>query len=275
MNLFYKFLLFLQSEMNTPKPYGIFHWFWILLVVVSIVYLYKKRNSYNEKQLKKVLLIYGIIAFILEMLKQIIWSFNYDVLTNSVVWDFEWYSFPFQLCTTPIYVSLICGFMKDNKIRKSLLSYLSFVTILGSIATIIIPDSCFVSDILVNIHTMWLHCGSLVVSVYLMIVKEVELNFDNLKKSVIVFLIFVGLAMLFNISVYNSGILNGESFNMFYISPYFISTLPLFCVIQEMVSYPLFLTFYISVIILGAFIIYFLASKFKELISKFNILLKL
>ena len=264
MNFFYKFLLFLQSEMNTPRPFGLFHLFWIFLVIISIIYLYKKRNSYNEKQLKKVLLIYGGVAFILEFLKQIIWSFNYDMLTNIVTWDFQWYSFPFQLCTTPIYVSLICLILKDNKIRKSLFSYLSFITILGSIATIIIPDSCFTSDILVNIHTMWLHCGSLVVSVYLMIVKEVELNFDNLKNAVIVFLIFVGIALFLNISVYNSGILNGEDFNMFYISPYFISTLPLFCVIQEMVPYPLFLTFYVSVIILGAFVIYLLASRSKK-----------
>jgi len=275
MKWFYNFLMFLQSEMETPKPYGWFHLLCILLVIISIIYLYKKRNNYNEKHLKKVLLIYGVIAFILEMLKQISWSFNYDMVTNSVIWDFQWYSFPFQLCTTPIYVSLICGFMKNNKIRKALLSYLSFVTILGSIATIIIPDSCFVSDILVNIHTMWLHCGSLVVSVYLMIVKEVKLNFKNLKKAVVVFLIFVIIALLMNITVYNSGILNGEEFNMFYISPYFISTLPLFCVIQEMVPYPLFLTFYVSVIILGAFVIYFLASKFKELICKVNGLLKI
>ena len=125
MKWFYNFLLFLQSEMETPKPYGWFHLLCILLVIISIIYLYKKRNNYSEKQLKKVLLIYGVIAFILEMLKQISWSFNYDMLTNSVIWDFQWYSFPFQLCSTPIYVSLICGFMKNNKIRKSLLSYLS------------------------------------------------------------------------------------------------------------------------------------------------------
>ena len=37
----------------------------------------------------------------------------------------------------------------------------------------------------------------------------------------------------------------------------------------------LLLTFYISVIIIGAFVIYFLASKFKELINKFNNLLSI
>ena len=62
--------------------------------------------------------------------------------------------------------------MKKGKVRDSLLSYMAFITILGSIATIIIPDSCFVSDILINIHTMWLHCGSLVVSIWPIIYND-------------------------------------------------------------------------------------------------------
>lgn len=251
--------------METPVPYGWFHILWIILTLGSIVFLYKKRNNYSEKQLKKVLLIYGVVAFGLELLKQIVWSFNYDPITKVVSWDYEWYAFPFQLCTTPIFVTLICGFLKKGKLRASLLSYMAFITILGSIATIIIPDSCFVSDILVNIHTMWLHCGSLVVSIYLLISSEVKLNIKNLISGIFAFLVFVGLADLLNIIVYNSGILNGESFNMFYISPYFTSALPVFDIIQENVSYPLYLLTYLCVLITGALIVYFTSLGIKEL----------
>ena len=38
-----------------------------------------------------------------------------------------------------------------------------------------------------------------------------------------VFLVFALLAEILNITVYNMDILNGEEFNMFYISPYFVS----------------------------------------------------
>ena len=126
---------------------------------------------------------------------------------------------------------------------------MAFITILGSIATIIIPDSCFVSDILINMHTMWLHCGSLVVSVYLLMTGEVKLNIKNLANAILVFFMFVGMAELLNILVYNSGILKGETFNMFYISPYFISTLPIFDIIQENVPYLLYLITYLCIII--------------------------
>jgi len=268
MNPFYKFLLFLQKEMNTPTIFGWFHLMWIFLVIISIIILYKLKDKYNEKQLKSVLFIYGSIAFILELLKQIIWSFNYDAISNIVTWNYEWYAFPFQLCTTPIFVSLICAFLKDNKIRKSLLSYMAFVTILGSIATIIMPNSCFTSDILVNIHTMWLHCGSLVVSIYLIMCKEVKLNIKNLKNAIIVFIIFVIIAILMNITIYNSGILNGETFNMFYISPYFISILPVFDTIQQIVPYPVYLIIYIISLSLGACIIYLVSCAIQSVINK-------
>ena len=268
MNLFEKILYLLQGEMETPKPFGWFHILWILLVIISLIVLFILRKRHNEKQLKIVLGVYGVIALLLELTKQIIWAFNYDPITNIVTWDYEWYAAPFQLCTTPIFVSLICLFLKNNKIRKALLSYMSFITILGSIMTIILPDSCFTSDMLINIHTMWLHCGSLVVSIYLLMSKEVEINKKNFISSFIVFLIFVFLAEELNITIYNSGILNGETFNMFYISPYFITHLPVFKTIQESVPFILYLLIYIEVIFLGSLIIYFIAYNIKKLRRK-------
>ena len=270
MNCFERLLYILQGEMNTPNPFGWFHWLCIVLMVIFILILYIRKKHYSEKQLKIVLGTYGIIALTLEILKQLIWSFNYDSITNIITWDYQWYAFPFQLCTTPIYVSLICLFMKKTNIRDSLLSYMSFVTILGSISTILMPDSCFTSDILVNIHTMWLHLGSFVVSIYLLIVEEVKVKFDYLKKSLIIFLIFVSIALFMNLLVYNSGILNSETFNMFYISPYFISSLPVFDVIQQHVHYIIYLIIYTYAIAIGSGIIYYIAKIIKNISLKNN-----
>jgi len=268
MNLFENFLYMLQGEMETPKTLGWFHILWILFVVISIVVLFFLRKKHNEKKLKTILGVYGITAFILELLKQLIWAFNYDSITNIVTWDYSWYSAPFQLCTTPIFISLICLFLKNNKLRKSLLSYMAFITILGSLVTLILPDSCFTSDILINIHTMWLHCGSLVVSVYLLMSKEVELNKKNFINSILVFLVFVLLAEILNITIYNLGILNGETFNMFYISPYFITHLPVFNIIQESVPFIIYLLSYILIIISGGLIIYFVSYAFSLIKEK-------
>jgi len=258
MNFFVNILLFLKSEMSTPKPFGWFHITCILIMLFTLLLLYKKRFKYGEEQLKLVIGIYSIIALILEALKQLIWSFNYDSITNLITWDYQWYAFPFQFCTTPIFVCIICLFLKKNKLRDSLLSYICFYTILGSFLTMILPNSCFTSDILVNIHTMWLHLGSFVISIYLLINNEVKILKDNFKNSTIVFIIFVLIAQLLNIIVYNSSLLNGEEFNMFYISPYFISSLPVFNTLQELLPYFIYLFVYIISVILGANIVYYI-----------------
>ena len=269
MNVLEKLLYLLQKEMTIPSRFGWFHTLCLILVVIIIIILYKRKKYFSEKQLKIVLGIYGIIALILETLKQLIWSFNYDALTETIIWDYEWYSFPFQLCTTPIFVCLICLFLKKGKFRDTLLSYISFITILGSIAVMIIPDNCFVSDILVNIHAMWLHLGSFVVSIYLLMSGKVKITIQNLKRAILVFLSFVFIAEILNILIYNSGILSGEEFNMFYISPYFISSLPVFDIIQQKVPYILYLLIYILIIIIGAASIYVI-SKLINNIYKSN-----
>ena len=114
MNIFEKILYLLQKEMPEPTPFGWYHLLCIGIMIFLIVILFLRRKKHNEKRLKTILGVYGIIAFILELLKQLIWSFNYDSVNNIVTWDYEWYSAPFQLCTTPIFISLICLFLKNN-----------------------------------------------------------------------------------------------------------------------------------------------------------------
>ena len=41
MNLFEKFLYFLQGEMTQPTAFGWFHILWLVLVVITIFVLYK------------------------------------------------------------------------------------------------------------------------------------------------------------------------------------------------------------------------------------------
>jgi len=266
MNFFENIIYSLQKEMETPESFGWFHLLWISLTIISILILYLLRKKYNEKQLKIVLGTYGIIALILEVTKQIIWSFNYDAITNTITWDYQWYAAPFQLCTTPIYVSLICLFLKNNKLRKVIFSYLCYITILGGFFTIILPESCFVKTIEINIHTMWLHCGSFVLSIYLLI-NEIKPTKQNFKNSFLVFLVFIVIAEILNLFIYNIGVLNGETFNMFYISPYFESILPVFNTIQTKVPFIIFLLIYIFAIFMGSLLVYFITKLFKKKIK--------
>jgi hypothetical protein len=251
--------------MTCPPPFGWFHLMWFAIIILTPIILHEKDGQYSEKKLKTILGTYSIVALTLEILKQIIYSAEYNVATSTIYWDFQWYAAPFQLCTTPIYACLIVFCLDENsKLRKHLLSYVAFITILGSIATLFYPGDCFTENIIVNIHTTWLHFGSLIVSIYLVMSKTVELNAQSLIRAIKTFVVFVCIAQLLNISVYQSGILNGETFNMFYISPYFVSSLLVFREIYQNVPYPLFLASYIFALSLGGFIIFGVEKFFAK-----------
>ena len=268
MSLIERWLLLLQTEMEEPLAWGWFHLLCIGIMLVTITILFVFRKKHNEKQLKIVIGTYGLVAFILELLKNISWSFNYDTVFNIATWDYTWYAFPFQLCTTPIYVCLICLFLKKCRVRDYMLSFVSFITIWGSIATILLPDSCLIDEILININTMWIHLASFVVSTYLIFSGEVEIKKENLFGAFKVFLVFVFIAFTLNIAVYNSGILNGETFDMFYISPYFTKDLPVFSQMYEILPYYLYLPGYILILCLGGTSIYYISKAIKRLFKK-------
>lgn len=260
-----RLLLALQIDVNRPKPWGIFHIIALCITFAIIGYLYTRRNHHSEAQLKCVLGVYSIVTLILEIGKQFIWSFHYDSVSNLVTWDYPWYAAPFQFCTTPMYVCLLCLFLRKCKLRNALLSYVAYITILGSIAVMIIPTDCFCSDLLVNVHTTYLHFGSCVVSVYLLMSREVRTHRKALLTAIGTFLVFVGMAMAMNLIVYHADVLNGETFNMFYISPYFTSSLPVFSTIQPMVPYPVFFMMYIATLTLGGVVVYNIAKMIKYL----------
>ena len=262
MNVFIKILLLLQSTMTRPISYGWFHLLCLIttLIIILLLYFDGKKNGYNKNKLKRILLIYGITALLLEVLKQISWSFNYN--NGNFYWDYQWYAAPFQLCTMPAYCSIIAAFLKDGKIKKAILSFMAFFTILGSISTMIYPESCFTEDILINIHTMFLHCGSFVVSIYLLMSKEVKISKESFINGFKVFLVCTLLANTLNIIFYQAKIIGDETFNMFYISPYFISSLPIFNTIQQSVPYLIYLFIYVVVFFIGGLIIFGLSKLF-------------
>ncbi len=259
MSFFERILLALQFEMPRPTSYGLFHLLCLAVTALVLVLLTVRKHPDREKTLKTVLLVYGVGAFVLEAVKQIIWSYSFDPATQTGTWDYQWYAFPFQLCTTPIFASLLGAFLKKGPLRDALLSYMAFFTILGSVATAVYPESCFVSTVLVDIHTMYLHLGSLVVSLYLLLTGEVRATLWSLLRGLGVFLVFVLVAEGLNLAVYHSGVLGGETYNMFYISPYFVSSLPVFDAIQQRTPFAVFLLLYLIAIFLGASVVWLIA----------------
>jgi hypothetical protein len=99
----------------------------------------------------------------------------------------------------------------------------------------------------------------IVVGMYLFITGYVKSEHKTIMKAVPVFLIAVGCAVLLNELAYRSGLLERETFNMFFISPYCEPSLGVYALVQRAVPFPLCLLIYIIGFSLAAYLVFLAA----------------
>ena len=259
--LIIKILVFLRAPSETkPVAYGTFHFIWAIILALFLIIVIYNRKKHSEKKLKTILLIFSITSILFEIVKQLVVGFNIEPLIGVFYWSYNWSSFPFQFCSVPMYICLICAFLKKGKVRDFLLSYMVFFSIWGSIGTLVFPAS-FSYIPLVNYHTMYLHCGSLLISVYLIATKEIKNNFNNVLSGYIVFLFLVLIAQLLNIAVYNFGLLenslNSPFMNLFAISPYYVVQYSAFLFFYNHLPYYAYILFYLLLLFMGGCLVYY------------------
>ena len=150
MEFFRKVLEILDTGMETPTAYGWFHLLFIALsfgVAVLLCFLYKKGYIRN---VKRVVLITALIVIVLEIYKMINFGFSYE---DEIEYNFPWSSFPWQFCSTPMYVGLLAGLTK-GKVHDACCSFLATFAVFAGTAVMIYPGDVFIETIGINIQTM-------------------------------------------------------------------------------------------------------------------------
>lgn len=269
MEFWTKVLQLLDTQMETPACYGVYHIVFLALMLLATVYLCVFRKTDSADRVRKVVFVTALIVIILEIYKLINYSFSYA--DGKITYDFQWYAFPFQFCSTPMYVGLLAGLIKKGKVHDALCAYLATFAIFAGLCVMIYPGDVFTSTAGINFQTMICHGTMLPIGAYLYATGHVKLNHKTILKALCVFAVAVGIAMILNEVAHTTGLLERESFNMFYISPYQPPHLPIYSNVQTIVPYPWSLIIYLAgftaaayIMLLGAMGIHRLAAGKKQ-----------
>ncbi len=273
MNNFEKFFSFFTincEQSDIPTLFGWFHIMFILIVLGITLFLYIFKKNANEKFYRLTVFIWWIIMFSLEIIKQI--SRSMEIVNDQVVWKYLWYSFPFQLCSMPLYLFPFIVFLKDSKFRDSLVSFCCFFAMFGGITVFAYPGQVFVRNVFLDIQTMIHHGGQIIVGIYSLVYYKDRINFNYFIKGTIVFIVTCLIAFALNEIVYNANVLSADDqFNMFYISRHFGCSLPLVGMLfpllkagESVVGYIIFLLIYILGFTLIGFIVFELSNIKKN-----------
>jgi hypothetical protein len=213
-------------------------------MIVVILFVAKSVKMNQEKTVRRTLLAFSIITVMLELVKQ--------GLFTHVASTYQWYAFPFQFCSSPMYISILALTVKNPKIKEALYSFLAFYGLFGGLIVMIYPGDVFTDLVMINIQTMIHHGGMVVVGTTLILAQKVKFDFKSLVKASYVFLGLILIAQGMNFIAYYA---NVGTFNMFFISPFGTNHLPVLSTIQSTQPYLVFLIIYILGFTFAAFVI--------------------
>lgn len=244
--------------METPEMYGWFHLTWLAILAAAIVPICVFRKKISPKAINITLIVWGVVMIIIESIKLVLYSFHYD---NGVVsWAFDWGRFPFQFCSTPLYVALPAGILKKGKVRDFLLCYLALFSLFAGLISMFMPSGMFADFIFISLHTMLWHGSMVVIGIMLLVTGSVKIEIRSYLKGLAIFMIMLSIALILNLCLGHH-----QWFNMFYISPYEVTPLEVFNIIYEKTHYIVFLLCYIVGFSLAAFLVYLAAWGIKAL----------
>ena len=265
MTFFQSVLSFLDTSMETPQPYGWFHILFFILSFLVLIPLLRYPEKPTRDHVRCVVWITAAIVAVLEVYKQINYSFSYE---NRIFYDYQWYAFPFQFCSTPMYIGLLAGVFKKGKIHESLCAYLATYALFAGLSVMVYPVSVFISTIGINLQTMICHGSMITIGIYLFATGYVPLKCKTVLKAMPVFAVTVAMAAIMNEIAFRSGLLERETFNMFFISPYCEPSLPVYSLVQAHVPFPWCLILYILGFTAAAYLVLLMAKGVAALTAK-------
>ena len=255
-------------EMEEPTAFGGFHLFSILLVVFLGTLLALGHKDSGEGTFRRVI---GAMFFVMlgfEIVKQTVLCMSVE--EGRIVYEYNWTEFPFQLCSTPLYVLPLLAFLPDGWLRDMAAAYTMSYAFIGGLATYIVPSTIFTTSVLRNIQTVVHHGIQIVSGVYTASHFRRRMGRRFFLSGVALFsalylvanlLNTVGYKLLVSLGAFEEGYI----FNMFFVSPRADQSTPAFNEIFDLVSPAMFIILYFVVLTLCSAAIMYAVYKLTEI----------
>lgn len=240
-----------------PAPFGWFHLAFLFLTILVLSISLIKIKKLDMKKMDKVMFGCGLFLLVTEIYKQL--------LCSLVVYPdgYPWHLFPFQLCSVPMYLFLMVPFIKKEKIKKAIYSFLGYFMTMSGVMFYLIPSLSHVLSIC--IHSMLWHMILIVIGILLIIKGDYGKTYKEIIPGFILFLMLVGIATIMNVVFYHTIVKHtSKTFSMFYISPYFTSSLAVFSDIHKALGWIPLMISYVAACFLAVSLIYIVIKYIKK-----------
>ena len=263
---FFEYLLRLTSwPMTPPVLYGPFHLiaaFGGSAIAILAAWRFSSINNCNtnnrdnRRSFDQIMLVSGVILLIGELYKQLM---NFYIVNNHA---YDWWIFPFQLCSLPLYLCPLLILIHNEKRHRILCTFLLDFNMMGAVATFIDPSGIFHPYWTLTLHGVLWHLMLIFVGFVIIFSRKADLTTKGFLRTLPLFAFFCLAA-----EVLNSILHRFSAANLFYISPWEMSTQLLFGDIDRTLGRPIGILLYILAMIAGAWLIHNTARKITAVVS--------
>ena len=236
------FLQMTSQRMYQPHIGGVFHVFAVMITVTLAVFAsvlvvratcsrrarsvgsierYGAGGQPGYKKRIRFLAAAGWLMALSEIYKQL---FLYHIVNEGA---FDWWFFPFQLCSVPMYMCILLPFVKEN-VQKILLTFMTGFTFISAVCALIYPEDMLRPYVSLTVHGFAWHGVLLMISIVAGASGMADLTLKGYIRSVFLFLGLSAAAVGINVigeRISAESILRSYP-NMFYLSPYHMSDQP-------------------------------------------------
>ena len=238
-------------RMEDPALFGSFHIAASLAAVLAALAAARllarpvKGAADPERALTRILCAAGWLLAVLEIYKQL---FLYYVVNGGA---YDWWFFPFQLCSVPMYLCILLPFVR-GRLRSAFLTFMSGYTFISAAAALIYPEDFLRMYLSLTIHGFVWHGLLLFISLLIIFTGSADVSARGLLRAAALFAALCAAAVLINIAVEpfmpgiraaNPAVTHSWS-AMFYLNPFHISPQPLVGSIQKTAGIPAGLALY-------------------------------
>lgn len=187
----------------------------------------------------------GLFLAASETYKQL---FLYYIINHR---SYDWWFFPFQLCSLPMYLCLALPFLKNRSFKTSLCTFMQDYNLLGGIAALLVPEGFTGIHWSLTLHGYVWHIMLILIGVFIFLTGRSELSARGFRWTVPIFAACCAIATLINVLAPEHG-----RADMFYISPYHPTTQIVFHQIALRIGILPADFLYLSVICLGGYVVH-------------------
>ena len=206
---------------------------------------------------------FGWVLVVLEAVKQLLLYFK---INDGA---FDWWYFPFQLCSVPMYLCILLPFV-HRTFRKTFYTFIGGYTSISAAAALIYPEDFLRREGLLTAHGFLWHGILLFLGLLILITGAADSRGKGICSAFGLYAFFCMTAVLFNMAtvpIIQPGLPHKYA-SMFYLDPYHPSVQPLVGAVQKGIGIPAGLVLYALAIAAVSSVVILLSQRIRSASSE-------